>query len=124
MRIYNLSHLSPLETYSTAEDIGKQGRGLAGVLSDARDPEAHRVTSLPGLHGFTSAHYAGYITIDKLAGSNIFYWFFEAAINPAARPLVIWLNGGPGCSSMDGQFIELGPIRMSKNGPVMNPHSW
>ena len=37
------------------------------------------------------------------------------------------MNGGPGCSSMDGLFIENGPFRLkgkSTQSIEVNPHSW
>lgn len=47
---------------------------------------------------------------------NLFYWHFKnTALTDA--PLVVWINGGPGSSSMFGLFLENGPIRLSKNGP-------
>ena len=51
----------------------------------------------------------------------------EKPTNPENAPLVIWLNGGPGCSSMDGLFLELGPFRLDgkdKSEIKMNPSSW
>jgi serine carboxypeptidase-like clade 2 len=68
--------------------------------------------------------YAGHITIDEGKSSNIFYWLIEAPEKPEEKPLLVWLNGGPGCSSMDGLWLELGPLRLEGGKVSINPHSW
>ncbi|KAJ6640697.1 Venom serine carboxypeptidase [Pseudolycoriella hygida] len=54
--------------------------------------------------------YAGYLTVNKQFNSNIFFWFFPAQTQPSSAPVVLWLQGGPGASSMFGLFIENGPV--------------
>lgn len=57
--------------------------------------ELDKVFQLPG-QGFnvSFAHYSGFVTVNDEAGRALFYWFFEAAEDPASKPLVLWLNGG------------------------------
>jgi carboxypeptidase C (cathepsin A) len=58
--------------------------------------------------------YAGALKTSETEDHNLFYWFFRSSQSYA--PLVIWLNGGPGSSSMFGLWIENGPLRVKKTG--------
>ena len=109
--------------------------------STAPPASSYLVTSLPGLNpaDFTTPHYAGHVptTLGDYAATNpdqFFSHLFHPA-NPdgstytgaAIPPLLIWLNGGPACSSMDGLYLENGPFRLSPsstNSITVNPHSW
>ncbi|RLM54282.1 serine carboxypeptidase-like 34 [Panicum miliaceum] len=90
--------------------------------------EADRVETLPGQPsevGFRQ--FAGYVTANESHGRALFYWFFEATHDVQNKPLVLWLNGGPGCSSVGyGALEELGPFLVQKGKPEisLNPYSW
>ncbi|KIJ55246.1 hypothetical protein M422DRAFT_23855 [Sphaerobolus stellatus SS14] len=67
---------------------------------------------------------SGYLDIDE--NKHFFFWLFESRISPKTAPLILWLNGGPGCSSSTGLLFELGPCRVVDEGQstVYNNHSW
>ncbi|KAF1952108.1 carboxypeptidase Y-like protein A [Byssothecium circinans] len=68
--------------------------------------------------------YSGYLDDDE-EDKHLFYWFFESRNDPKNDPVVLWLNGGPGCSSLMGLFMELGPGSITKDGKVKyNDFSW
>lgn len=72
----------------------------------------------------TVAQYTGYLDIDSV-DKHFFYWFFESRNDPENDPVILWLNGGPGCSSSTGLFFELGPSLINSTlQPVYNPYSW
>ena len=68
--------------------------------------------------------YSGYADVSE--NQHIFFWFFEARdIDPTEAPLTVWINGGPGSSSMIGLFQENGPCGVDIDGNVYsNPYSW
>lgn len=80
--------------------------------------------------------YAGYVHLPPNALNkphesqdypiNTFFWFFEARKDPTNAPLAIWLNGGPGGSSMIGALAENGPcfVGNDSNSTYLNPWSW
>ena len=82
-----------------------------------REPEA--------LCDASSKQYSGYL--DVADDAHLFYWFFESrSKHPEKDPLVLWLNGGPGCSSTTGLLFELGPCAVANGGlnTTYNPYSW
>ncbi|XP_074658819.1 putative serine carboxypeptidase CPVL isoform X2 [Tubulanus polymorphus] len=58
--------------------------------------------------------YSGFFTVNKKMNSNMFFWFFPAQYNAANAPVVLWLQGGPGGSSLFGLFVENGPLLVNK----------
>ncbi|KAI3407635.1 uncharacterized protein J3R85_020831 [Psidium guajava] len=89
---------------------------------------AELITSLPGqLFNVSFKQYSGYVVTDALDGRALFYYFVEAeSPNASSLPLTLWLNGGPGCSSLGfGAFMEHGPFKPTDNGSLIkNDYSW
>ncbi|XP_021672922.2 serine carboxypeptidase-like 25 isoform X2 [Hevea brasiliensis] len=91
------------------------------------EEEADRIGSLPGQPKVSFQQFSGYVTVEEVAGRALFYWLTEAAVDPLSKPLVVWLNGGPGCSSVAyGASEEIGPFRINKtaSGLYLNKFSW
>jgi len=57
----------------------------------------------------------GYVTINEQFGSNMFWWMYGARNNRNNAPLVLWLQGGPGASSLYGDYLEMGPYDVYGN---------
>merc|ERR1711869_49568 len=57
--------------------------------------------------------------------TKYFFWLFESKADPTKDPLIMWLSGGPGCSSQLALLAENGPCTVNKQGKAkLNPHSW
>nr|DAD30436.1 TPA_asm: hypothetical protein HUJ06_009287 [Nelumbo nucifera] len=84
-----------------------------------------KIIALPGQPQVGFQQFSGYVTVDEKKERALFYYFVEAEIDPSSKPLVLWLNGGPGCSSLGvGAFSENGPFRPSGEVLVRNEYSW
>jgi len=68
--------------------------------------------------------HSGYL--DVAAGEKYFFWMFESRNDPSKDPLVLWMTGGPGCSSQLALLAENGPCNIGPNSttPQLNPYSW
>lgn len=94
----------------------------------AQTNQSDLVNNSKGIFPNTSfKYYSGYL---KLTETKFFhYMFFESnQTSNLTDPVVLWLNGGPGCSSLLGAFQENGPFlfNINKTGlqPEVNPYSW
>ncbi|KAJ1424394.1 Alpha/Beta hydrolase protein [Ochromonadaceae sp. CCMP2298] len=90
-----------------------------GVLKDGPVQEQLCDKTVKSLSGYFSV---GEEQFDK----NYFYWMFESRSSPSTDPLVMWLTGGPGCSSQLALLSENGPCKVTEDGlgTVNNPYSW
>lgn len=109
MRI--LSLLALTSGAASAVGLGKlRSQPVAGVCSDPVVQES----------GYFDA-----ATADK----HYFYYMAESRNDPKNDPVVMWMTGGPGCSSLLASFTENGPCLVPETGPnagvpVFNPYAW
>lgn len=91
-----------------------------------KDDHPDLISDLPGLT-FKPAfkQYSGYL--NGTEGRKLHYWFIESERSVSDDPLVLWLNGGPGCSSLLGLLTEQGPYRINRTDPtqlLLNEFRW
>lgn len=91
----------------------------------AADKKADRVQGLPNVVSpLPSKWYSGYLNVTDT--KLLHYIFVESLSNPTTDPVLLWFNGGPGCSSMEGLFAELGPFIFDDGETFIkpNPFPW
>ncbi|CAG8639201.1 7570_t:CDS:2, partial [Dentiscutata heterogama] len=93
------------------------------VLTHSAFPEYQIKYKEPKLCDENVQQYSGYI--DVSTNKSLFFWFFESRNKPHEDPLVLWITGGPGCSSLNSLFFEVGPctIKGDGNGPINSSFS-
>ncbi|KAF9621136.1 hypothetical protein IFM89_016630 [Coptis chinensis] len=101
-------------------------------LAYAVSCDVFTVRYLPGFEGPLPFHLeTGYVGVGEKDDLQLFYYFVHSERNPTEDPLVLWLSGGPRCSSLSGLAYEIGPIYFraaegNGNRPTLalNPYSW
>ncbi|XP_024011872.1 serine carboxypeptidase-like 7 isoform X4 [Eutrema salsugineum] len=75
------------------------------------------IRSLPGFEGPLPFELeTGYIGVGEAEEVQLFYYFIKSERNPEEDPLLLWLSGGPGCSSLSGLLYENGPVTIKMDG--------
>jgi len=71
------------------------------------------------------AQHSGFVLVNKTYDANLFYWMFESQSSPSTDPVILWMTGGPGCSSELAVLFENGPYTVGSNNQLVpNPYSW
>jgi vitellogenic carboxypeptidase-like protein len=110
-----------------------------GQIQEGRSAAA--VKELPGA-GSTHGGFSGFLTVNASSGSNSFFWscfnhvfglhffssfarYFPPLNGNTSAPTLLWLQGGPGSSSLFGLFYEIGPFFVTSDlNLTSNPNSW
>ncbi|KAF2466966.1 pheromone-processing carboxypeptidase KEX1 [Lindgomyces ingoldianus] len=121
-------HFTPLSPRWRSALVGGLLASLSwipsGVVADKTSAD-YFVHELPGAPEPLLKMHAGHIEVNPEHKGNLFFWHYQNRHIAQKQRTVIWLNGGPGCSSMDGALMEIGPYRVREGGKLeYNNGSW
>ena len=113
-------------------ELGERDGGDAGeplfltpYIESGNITEGRRLARVPFTESLRIQSYAGFFTVNKAYDSNQFFWYFPAMIpNKKDAPVIVWLQGGPGASSLFGLFTENGPLRVRNNQFERRKYNW
>lgn len=99
---------------------------VAAVHGKPLDDAVHY---LPGFGIPPAPQYSGFLDATKAdpdSGVHLHYWFAETTLeDKSSAPTTLFLNGGPGSTSVLGMLQELGPLLINSTGGLMeNPYAW
>lgn len=97
--------------------------GLAALASTY--PTADKVDSLAQMPDLSFGLYSGYVDIPNTKKS-LHYLAALSQNDPLKDPIIVWFNGGPGCSSLLGFAQEHGPYALPDGATtfIRNDYSW
>ena len=93
-------------------------------------PSEDSVASLPGFGVPPQPQWSGFLprgeNVATGGEATLHYWYAQSSRSDAEdAPVVLWLNGGPGSSSILGMLQEHGPLLINSTGGLMeNPYAW
>ncbi|KAF2104352.1 putative serine carboxypeptidase [Rhizodiscina lignyota] len=129
-RVQKYNHIKNQRTYRSIDAPESfpshfQTRATPQYLTNKTQRFAVDGANLPNVSFDIGESYAGLLPVDN-TGKELFFWFVPTTNTAANDEIVIWLNGGPGCSSLDGFFKENGPVTWLSGTfqPVPNQYAW
>ncbi|XP_075982935.1 putative serine carboxypeptidase CPVL [Anticarsia gemmatalis] len=126
-KLYLLAILC-LSTTSAKVVSQQQPLILTPYIESGETQKAKELSAVdPSLFAGVNSH-AAYFTVNKTSNGNLFFWYFPAQgkddTSLQSTPLIIWLQGGPGGSSLFGLFEEIGPIQYRDGKVERMPITW
>ena len=101
--------------------------GIRGGVNQQEAKEKDLIKRFPGQPPVSFKQYGGFVPVNETTGRFFYYYFVEAIKASDSAPLVLWLNGGPACSSLGlGALMEHGPFRVHSDGKTLfrNPYAF
>jgi len=94
--------------------------------------EKNNITRTDPKFPFVGEMFTGFIIVENTTQANIFYhlYAFNQSQITKPAPLIIWFEGGPGCSSAFGNYEGFGPVNVNYNQDASsfilepNPYTW
>jgi len=106
----------------------RQAPATSSYLNAKTKPYAVNGSAIPMVPFDAGESYAGTLPVSTNATdeNRLYFWFWPSENPKAKDEITIWLNGGPGCSSLDGFLQENGPISWQSGTyqPIRNPYAW
>jgi serine carboxypeptidase-like clade 1 len=100
----------------------------ANILTSVQAlPDEDFVKTLPGYGAPPTPQFSGFLNASAAEPGTMLHYWFAATSEPEwkTKPVVLWLNGGPGASSLLGMLQEQGPLIIDRSGGLLdNPWAW
>ncbi|XP_063838438.1 vitellogenic carboxypeptidase-like [Ostrinia nubilalis] len=113
--IFNILHLTYCETFG--------GTILTPYIQNGSYSMARKLSTVDSKNFLGIKSHSGFMTVKKEYDSNIFFWYFPHE-RSAEKPWVIWLQGGPGFSSLVGLFHGVGPLKIEDSKVNLQKGTW
>lgn len=99
---------------------------LTNLIKSGKITEAREKSQVAPFFNNTSiVSNSGFLTVNQTVNANLFFWFFQkTGSNWKSAPVVLWLDGGPGCSSMLSAFTENGPYEVLNGKITERKYPW
>ncbi|XP_071484214.1 probable serine carboxypeptidase CPVL isoform X1 [Diadema antillarum] len=96
---------------------------LTPYIESGQIEKGQNLSRVGTLVGTDIESYSGFLTVNATYNSSMFFWFFPSQTKPSSAPVLLWLQGGPGGSSLFGLFAENGPFLVTKD-LKLQPRKW
>lgn len=97
---------------------------LTPYVENGNITEGKRLARVPFTESLRIKSYAGFFTVNATYNSNQFFWYFPAMTTNKNAPVIVWLQGGPGATSLYGLFTENGPLKVIKDKFRRRKYTW